>query len=702
MRGVLEGARFEKSGIPRADFFFIRHLRTVRSYGTLSDRRTEEDPGDRGRSGSIIRNFLEPTPAMTRLRHHARRIAALTFVVAISPSPSGAQRGAPPRHDDVAYEASISDLQRAMTQGRLTSVALVDAYLARVAAYDTQGPALNAVIRLNPAARADAAALDAERKAGHVRGPLHGIPIILKDNYGTRGMVTSAGTIALASLQTPDDAFQVKKLRAAGAVILGKSNMHELASGITTISSIGGQTCNPYDPDRNPGGSSGGSGAAVAASYAAIAWGSDTCGSIRIPSAVHNLFGLRPTKGLSSIAGIVPLSHSQDVGGPLARTVTDLAIGLDATVGADPADSATRILDGRPVPRFVDALDTTALRGKRLGVLVAHFGTEADDQEGTRVVRAALDKMKARGAEVVDVTIPGLDAVITAAGVIDFELKPDLTDYLAAIPGAPVKSLAEILDRELVHTALDEPLRRREARGTRASDAYHAALMQRTAARNLVVAFLDSAKLDGLVYPTVRRKAAFIGEPQRGANCQLSAVTGLPALSAPAGFTPDGMPIGVELLGRPLDDARLVAMAYDYEQATHPRRAPSTTPPLVDGKAPKPATFAVVAGDKNVSARGEFSYDPTRRALAYSVRVTGVPASHVFTVSIDRDSAGRKGPMIRHLAGAGTMAAKGTLKLTEVERRDLLAGKLSLVVYTSEQPTGTMRALLAARSSGNN
>ena len=627
------------------------------------------------------------------LQGYGRRATAISVGALCLALPAMAQRQVPPRHDDVAYEASITDLQRSMERGAVTSVALVDAYLARVAAYDKQGPALNAVIRINPSARADAAALDAERKAGHVRGPLHGIPVIVKDNYGTRGMPTSAGTIAFATLE-PGDAFQVKKLREAGAVILGKSNMHELASGITTISSIGGQTCNPYNPDRAPGGSSGGSGAAVAASFAAIAWGSDTCGSIRIPSAVHNLFGLRPTKGLSSISGIVPLSHTQDVGGPIARTVTDLAIGLDATVGVDPADSATRLLDGKTLPRFVSALDSSALRGKRLGVLVAHFGTETDDQEGARIVRAAIDKMKARGAEVVDATIPGLDSVINAAGVIDYELKPDLMDFLAAVPNAPVKSLNEIIDRGLMHVALDEGLRRREARGTRSNDAYARALAQRTVARDLVVSFLDANKLDAIVYPTLRRKAAIIGEPQRGANCQLSAVTGLPALSAPAGFTPDGMPIGVELLGRPLDDARLVAMAYDYEQSTRPRRAPSTTPPLVDGKAPVPVAINVVAKDGSAIARGTLTYDPTHRALTYWVAVTGVPASRVFTLSIDRDSAGRKGDMIRHLSGPGMAIAKGTLSLTESERRELVGGRLSLVVYTREQPTGAMRAAL--------
>jgi amidase len=600
---------------------------------------------------------------------------------------------------DIVYEASITDLQSAMSAGRTRSVDLVDAYLARINAYDHAGPALNAIIRLNPHARAEAAALDAERKAGKVRGPLHGIPIIVKDNYGTRDLITSAGTIALAGMRTPDDAFQIRKLRDAGAVILGKSNMHELASGITTISSIGGQTCNPYDPDRNPGGSSGGSGAAVAASFSAVAWGSDTCGSIRIPSAVHNLFGLRPTKGLTSIAGIVPLSHTQDVAGPLARTVMDLAIALDATVGPDLADTATRVLNGHPLPRFVNALDTASLRGARIGVFTEYFGTESDDQEGARIVRAALDKMKARGATLVDVTIPGLDSVATRASVINFEFKYDLIDYLAQIPNAPVKSLGEVLDNGLYDVALDQPLHQREANGTRDGDLYRAALARRTTARDMVVAFLDSTKLDAIVYPTVRRKAAYIGEPQRGGNCQLSAITGLPALSVPAGFTPDGLPIGIEMLGRPLADARLVSFAYDYEQSTHPRRAPSTTPPLVAGRAPKPVTFTTTASGGPVNARGTFSFDPTRRSLDYSVQVTGTAAASVYGLTIDRAGTTRKGPVVRVLGRPGMTSAAGRFILGEAERRDLLDGKLVLVAYTAEQPRGTIKAAMVLPAS---
>jgi amidase len=612
----------------------------------------------------------------------------------VLPAQSTPRPAASSSRGDVAYETSITELQAAMTAGRVRAVDLVDAYVARINAYDHAGPALNAIIRLNSRARAEAAALDAERRSGKVRGPLHGIPVIVKDNYGTRDLITSAGSIALAGMRTPDDAFQVRKLREAGAVILGKSNMHELASGITSISSIGGQTCNPYDPDRNPGGSSGGSGAAVAASFAAVAWGSDTCGSIRIPSAVQNLFGLRPTKGLTSIAGVVPLAHTQDVTGPLARTVMDLAIALDATVGADPADTATRILDGHPLPRFVAALDTTSLRGARIGVFTEYFGTEAEDQEATRIVRAALDKMKARGATVVDVAIPGLDSVVSRASVINYEFKYDLIDYLATIPNTPVKSLAEALDRGLYHIALEQPLRMRETNGTRDNDLYRAALARRVVARDRVLAFLDSTKLDAIVYPTVRRKAAFIGEPQRGANCQLSAVTGLPALSIPAGFTADGLPIAMELLGRPLADARLVSLAYDYEQSSHPRRAPSTTPPLIDGRAPKPVAFTATARGTAANARGEFSFDPTRRALAYSVNVSGVPASSVYAVSIDRVDGSRKGPVIRAISGPGTARASGTLKLGETERRDLLDRKLALVVYTTDQPQGTIRAAM--------
>jgi hypothetical protein len=413
---------------------------------------------------------------------------------------------------------------------------------------------------------------------------------------------------------------------------------------------------------------------------------------------VHNLFGLRPTKGLSSIDGIVPLSHTQDVAGPLARTVTDLAIALDATIGPDPADSATRLLDGRSTPRFITALDSTALRGTRLGVLTSYFGTETDDAEGARVVRAAVERMKARGAEIIEITIPGLDTLVSRAGVIDYEFKYDLIDYLAKVPGAPVRSLKEIIDQGLLHSALDATIRRRDSVGTRDSEAYRSALGRRRTTRDLVVAFLDSARLDAIVYPTMRRKPAHIDEPQRGSNCQLSAVTGLPALSIPAGFTPDGLPMGVELLGRPLADARLVAIAFDYEQSTRPRRSPSTTPALVGGRAPVPLRFAAVARGGDAAAHGEFVFDPMRRTLAFSIRLSGVPAARVYGVSIQRDSAGQKGPVVHSLSGPSLVRSDGTLMLGDRERRDLLAGRLTMVLFTRDQAGGAIRGTIHAQA----
>jgi amidase len=477
-------------------------------------------------------------------------------------------------------ETTIPELQQAMSEGRVTAVQLVDAYLARIAAYDDQGPGLNAIIGLNPAAREDAARLDEERRDRGPRGPLHGIPVILKDNYDALGMPTTGGSIALTDHRPLADAFQVRRLREAGAVILAKSNLHELAYGITTISSLGGQTRNPYDLTRNPGGSSGGTGAAVAASFAAIGWGTDTCGSIRIPASANNLFGLRVTKGLSSIDGILPLSHTQDVGGPLARSMVDLAIGLDATVGPDPADPATAGLEARSLPRFRDAARPNALRAVRIGVLLDYLGSEPDEAETNSVIRSALAEMESLGAEVVDVQIPGFDALISGTSLIDFEFKWDLMDYLARVPNPPVRSLTEIVDGELHHAAVAGVLRRSDRHESRSPPGWGEALAKRAAAVERVLAFMDENGLDALAYPSLRRVPAIIGEPSGGNNCQLSAATGFPALTVPAGFTPGGVPVGLELLARPFEDERLVSYGFAYEAASRPRRAPETTPAL--------------------------------------------------------------------------------------------------------------------------
>ena len=595
------------------------------------------------------------------------------------------------------HEATVTELQNAMAAGRATSVRLVDAYLARIAAYDQRGPELNSMIRLNPNARAEAQRLDEERRRGRVRGPLHGIPIILKDNFDTADMPTSGGSLALANHQTPDDAFVVRKLRDAGAVILGKSNMHELAAGITTISSLGGQTRNPYDPRRCPGGSSGGTGAAIAASFAAVGWGSDTCGSIRIPSAFGSLAGLRPTQGLVSRTGVQPLSHTQDIAGPLARTVTDLAIALDVTVGHDPADSATRVLQGRTVPRFSDSLSKDALRGARVGILMNYF-TEADG-EILDTVRSAIRAMKAAGADTVRVDIANFDSLLANTSVINFEHKYDMIDYLARTRNARVSSIADILATGLESGALEARFRLADSLGTRDSPAYRRALARQVAARARIMAVMDSLRVDALVYPTMRRRPVLIGDPQLGSTCGLSAQTGLPALSIPAGFTADGLPVAIELLGRPFSDVRLVAMGYAFEQLGSRRRAPFTTPALVNGRTPAPVTFSTTAraGSAGAAARATFSYDRAVAVLRYDVRVTGAGPARVEAVVLRRRDGAGRARVVHRLSGPGASVAVGVASLGPLERDALAAGQLLLSVVTSESPPVDAPLVLPSR-----
>ncbi len=582
-------------------------------------------------------------------------------------------------------EASIPELRRALEEGRVTSRGLVELYLDRIAAYDRAGPGLNTITRLNPRAGEQADALDRERAEGVVRGPLHGIPVLMKDNYDVAGMPTTGSSLALSGLRPPNDAFQVARLREAGAVVLGKTNLHELAAGITTVSSLGGQSRNAYEPARNPGGSSGGTGAAVAASLAAVGWGSDTCGSIRIPAAVHNLFGLRPTKGLSSIDGILPLSHSQDTGGPLARTVTDLALALDATVGADPADPATAVLEGRPTPAFRAALDPEALEGARIGVLVDWFEEGGDGGAITEVVRAALAEMDSLGAEVVDVTIPDLDDLMANTGLIDLEFKFDLADYLDGIPNPPVSTLEEIVDAGLHHEALDATFRRRIARADQPADEYAEVRARRSALREAVVAFMDAERLDALAYPTMRRETALIGAAPVGSTCSLSANTGLPALTVPAGFTDAEVPAGLELLGRALDDALLVGFAYAFETASPKRRAPLRTPPLGGGRPPDPVPVALDPPRGGVE--GAFLLDLPTGTLSYRVQLAGVEPDDALGVVLRRTpepGGAGSGVVVLRLAGPDVTRVTRSVPLTTRLMHDLLDGRLELVAHTSE------------------
>ena len=584
----------------------------------------------------------------------------------------------PPRPAFDVIEKTIPELQDAMARGEATSKDLVAAYLARIAAYDHSGPALNAFITVNARALEAADALDRERASTGARGPLHGIPIAVKDNFETSDMPTTGGSIALAGFMPGRDAFQVQKLRDAGAVIIGKTNLHELAAGITSISSLGGQTRNPYDLGRNPGGSSGGTAAAVAANFAAGGMGSDTCGSIRIPAASNNLVGLRGTLGLSSRRGIIPLSHTQDIGGPLARSVTDLAIMLDVTVGVDEGDPLTASAKGHVPPSYRDALKADALKNVRIGALKNLFGAAPEDNEVNTLVRKALDAMKAAGAQVEEVTIPGLDELVRGSSLINAEFKFDLIDYLAPFPNAPVRSLADILDRGEYDKALEVMFRARNRPDARESEEARRARIKRAAVRDLVVATLEELKLDALAYPPLSRKAAIVGEPQTGgANCQLSATTGLPAISMPAGFTDDGVPVGVELLGREWTEPRLLGVAYAYERAARPRRPPSTTPALVDGKPPAVRTLVVAAGP----VRATFVFDVTTRRLKYDV-MTMAGADSAIAAAVHRATDAANGPVVFRLLDGMGRPVPGDTTLGSVDAAAFESGRLYIEVAT--------------------
>jgi Asp-tRNA(Asn)/Glu-tRNA(Gln) amidotransferase A subunit family amidase len=570
-------------------------------------------------------------------------------------------------------EKSIEELQRAMQAGQVTSRQLVDIYLARIEAYDKDGPGLNAIAMLNPRAREAADLLDAERASRGSRGTLHGIPILVKDNYETIEMPTAAGSIALAAFHPARDAVLVQRLKAAGAVILGKTNMHEFAAGITTVGSGFGRTKNPYDLERNPGGSSGGTGAAVAANLAPGGMGSDTCGSIRIPASHNNLVGLRGTQGLSSRAGIVPLSSTQDIGGPIARTIIDLAILLDATVGVDPIDASTSVSAGRIPASYRAGLRADALQGARLGVLRSLFGTAPEDQEVSTVVLKALDELKKAGAEVTDVVIPGLEDLLRDSSMINSDFKFDLAEYLARSENAPVKSLGEILDLGLFHTALESTLRTRNAVERRDTEASRRARIKRTAIGQAVESVLAEHQLVALVYPTLRRKPARVGDTQGGSNCQLSSHSGLPALGVPAGFSDDGIPLGMDLLGGSFTEQELLSIGFSIEKTLKLRRLPFSTPPLVGGKRPVPRTTTATFHTRapaDVNAVMNLRYDATAARLDYTLNIDPALRDQISAVWIHAGTVEKPGAA-RHQLFAPGLPPTGTVLLSAADRRDL-------------------------------
>jgi len=481
-------------------------------------------------------------------------------------------------------ETTIAQVHAAFRNGSLTCRGLVEQYLARIDANDKKGAALNAIILINPDALTTADDLDRRFRQGGLVGPMHCVPVIVKDNYETRDLPTTAGSLSLKDMRTGKDAFVVKRLRDAGAVLIAKSNMAEFAfSPVETVSSIlPGYTRNPYDTTRVTAGSSGGSAAALAANFALLATASDTGDSIRGPAAHQALVGLRSTMGLVSRGGVVPLNLAADIAGVLTRTVADSALALQVIAGEDTNDPSTAAGRGKVDADYAGSLRRDALRGARLGVLHQAYDTPTLDPEVDGVFKNALGELRKLGADVIDpVEVPGLDALRRGQGGGCSQLKHDLNQYLAGLGDkAPMKSLEEIIKSRRFHPSIQQRLESSQASedvpgespGCKSRDEFRDKL------RAAVLGMMDDQRLDALVYPTWSNPPRLIGDlntPGGDNNQFFAPSTGFPAITVPMGSTRSNtLPAGLQLFGRAWSESMLLRLAYAYEQATHHRRPP--------------------------------------------------------------------------------------------------------------------------------
>ena len=490
---------------------------------------------------------------------------------------------------------TIADVNSAFAKGTLTSERLVQMFLARIQAFDRQGPMLRSIITVNPKALETARELDAERKAKGPRSILHGIPIVVKDNIDTADMPTTGGSALLEGSIPPDDAFVVRKLRAAGAVIIAKANLSEFASA-AAHSSLGGQILNPHDLTRTPAGSSGGTGVALAAAFAMAGLGTDTGGSVRGPATSNGIAGLKTTWGLVSRDGVIPLALTFDTVGPMARSVYDVAALLNVLAGVDPADASTKLGDGRATADYTQSLRVDALKGARLGIARDFMG---QDQDVDWVMEAAIDTMRKQGATVVDVRLPRwlLDAKGEFYTAIRYpEFTAQIADYLATIGPSYPKNLEQLIERA---RRLNRPrgdgaspnpsrwsLMLRESGSGTLNDHQYTAVRDHALplVRAILSGVLSANQLDAIVYPTDSRRPQPIVAPAAvpgggaASGSNLANLSGFPDLIVPAGFSTDDLPIGISFLGAAFSEQRLLALGYSFEQATKVRRLPVHTP----------------------------------------------------------------------------------------------------------------------------
>jgi amidase len=478
-------------------------------------------------------------------------------------------------------EATISSVHEAMRNQGLTCRKLIEMYLDRINQYDKTGPSINSVISLNPRALQEADELDRRFNESGLTGPLHGIPVLLKDNIGTCDMPTTDGSVILAENVPSEDAFVTRKLKEAGAIILAKMNLHELAFGGETVSSLLGQTRNPYDLTRTPGGSSGGSAAGIAMNFGIIGIGTDTINSVRSPASACNLVGFRPTFGLVSRNGVFPSSRTQDTIGPITRTVADAATVLTVISGYDATDSETELSIGHVTEPFESFVNIGKLKGKRIGVLRSFFGSDEIHQAVNVVIQRCLFDMQQEGAVLIEI-VEDLDAAkLQKEMSADLhEFKTALNDYLGKLgPLAMVHSLSEIIATGKYYKGIETNLKIAEMLGMNTAE-YDDRLMKRSCLRERVIQMMVKNDLDVIVFPHQKRPVVKIGDSQVERNGILGALTGFPSCVVPAGFTtptdtaPLGIPVGIEFFAQEWNEAKLLEIVYSFEQVTQHRRAP--------------------------------------------------------------------------------------------------------------------------------